>query len=494
MSIITCPHCGVTDEARYSFCSHCGKLFPTEALSGEEGVDSKRERQPKEYHESFGWLSEEEADQDPTVQKSAAENPKKKVPEEGTHGRDDQSRINQAHIAHELPGLLKPFSFESLFSAGEPDHPDLDVDATEEHKVILQRIGRGAGPTNDDELRRIRRLMMGEPTIAEEHIHNDSGFGKQGDSALNIPWLFWLLGLMVGIPLFLQLSFPSGEAQELPGVADAFETVNTLADGAEVLLLWAYDPATSGEMDLVAEPVLYHLLQQRNSLSIVSLLPTGPASAQQLLQKLSTDTDIGLIDPLVVNYGFLPGGSTILPLLGQDLATALKNATFKNDLSESSRSTAALPTRNPQTFDPELIVVVAAEAEDVQHWIEFAQPLNKIPVIAVVAAGADLLLRPYVDSRQLSGIVSGFDGGGAYQALLDRTEDLPVSASTLPAAVRQHQQIILQNWGHLAFILLIFLGNFALLINRDRDELGGAPALPTVSAAPQDSPEEHPCG
>ena len=65
----------------------------------------------------------------------------------------------------------------------------------------------------------------------------------------------------------------------------AYAAVENLPNGADVLVYFAYDPATSGEMDMVSVPVLRHLLEQRSNLTFVSLNPNGPASARRLVRR-----------------------------------------------------------------------------------------------------------------------------------------------------------------------------------------------------------------
>jgi hypothetical protein len=97
--------------------------------------------------------------------------------------------------------------------------------------------------------------------------------------------------------------------------------------------------------------------------------------------------------------------------------------------------------------------------EDGQQWLEQVQPLDHTPVVAITSAAADPFLRPYLDSGQLRGLVSGFDGAYQYQAAMDDGED-SVEADRLD------RQIVLQNWGQLAVIALIIIGNLAALLAR----------------------------
>jgi hypothetical protein len=154
-----------------------------------------------------------------------------------------------------------------------------------------------------------------------------------------------------------------------------------------------------------------------------------------------------------ITYAYLPGGAASLPLLARNPALALLED-YRINSPEPNESVAP---------DPGLVVVAAARSEDVQQWLEQVQALDRAPVIAVTAAGADPILRPYRDSSQLTGLVSGFDGAYAYRRLLDPFIAPENNASLL-------QQIILQNWGHFALLAAIALGNLAALLGRD----GGA--------------------
>ena len=181
-------------------------------------------------------------------------------------------------------------------------------------------------------------------------------------------------------------------------------------------------------MDLLSAPVTRHLLQRAVTLDAVTLLPNAPATAQRIVdhllgQRLPDLIGVGRQDALSVR--FLPGGATILPLLGQQ--------------------------------DTNLAVVIAARAEDVQYWLEQVAPVNRAPVVAVTAAAADPVLRPYLDSGQLAGLVSGFDGGYHYAELMADAPD--------PGYVQaMRQQVAGQNYGILAILAIIVLGNLAVLL------------------------------
>ncbi len=150
------------------------------------------------------------------------------------------------------------------------------------------------------------------------------------------------------------------------------------------------------------------------------------------------------------SIAYLPGGASVLGLIAQDSSQVQANTIdFQN-------------TSAWQTGRPDLMLVVAAHADDVQNWLEQVHPGLPTPVVAAVAAGADPVLRPYFDSEQLVGLTSGYDGGFNYQRLMD--EEAQRSSDG-----RYDFFLVLQDWGALVFFLAIVLGNFAAILRRGED-------------------------
>ena len=112
-----------------------------------------------------------------------------------------------------------------------------------------------------------------------------------------------------------------------------------------------------------------------------------------------------------------------------------------------------------------LAVVFAAQAEDVQMWLEQVAPRNRAPVVAVTGAGADPLLRPYWESKQLVGLVSGFDGAASYTSLLAKS--LPFNP---PQVAALQPQLVGENIAMLVFFAIIVVGNLAALLGGRRGD------------------------
>ncbi len=447
MSPILCPHCGTTNRAGSNFCNRCGASLrgeegppprtapPTPPSAPEEGAAPQA--QPWSEGAGAGANAGQETDQPPAVETdqpwlqpdfagpddAPVTGADEEEPEDVDAGVAENTEIPVAagRLVSGIQGLIEPIRVATV--PGEGDGEPLVT---------------AGNPLDPDRLRRIRMLMAEEPILAAAGESMTAGGNLTRSPAhpltLWLPWAFLLIGLVIAIAVFWQLTRPTGAPRQWPGVQEAFAAVDSLPPQATVQVLWAYDPATAGELDLLAAPIVRHLLDKGAQLQIVSLLPNGPATAQRLLAAVHderTQLRRGAGEAAVAPARFLPGGVLALPGLGQQPA--------------------------------DLAVVFAAEAEDVQGWIEQVAARNGAPVIAATGAGADPPLRPYLASGQLAGLVSGYDGAAAYTELRDE----------LPARSRERElqlQMVGQNLATIVFLFLIVAGNLALLVGGRRSD------------------------
>jgi hypothetical protein len=352
----------------------------------------------------------------------------------------DQPGEQPRRLISGIQGLLDPIRISSNLGAEE---------LAEQGRVMVPLLTMPAA-----QLRRIRALVAEDPILLE---HRPPPV-RTTQVRLRLPWLIALLILAVGLPTLLFFGAPVGQARHWPGVVEAHAAIDALPPASTVWIFWAYDPATAGEMDRVALPLASHLIERQAQATVVTLLPTGLATARRLWHRaaepLVITEGVGVLNGRTsfVEAAYLPGGAAALALLAAAPAQALLGHT------ERAANWLALTTDQR----PALTIVLAAHPEEVQQWLELVQTERQLPVLAFTGAGADPVLRPYLATGQLQGLVSGFDGAAAYQQLRDRG----VAGSP---SVRDTTQLIAQNWGHVALLLILLLGNLrALWLGDDR--------------------------
>ena len=454
MATFDCPHCGYSNPAASRFCVHCGtNLARRQPAAGgtagarDQGRGARSEGRGARLTPNPLPLSPKEED---TTEDSSKEDSGPDVARPGP-------------LLGDLGGLLEPADPLSFITPGSDE-----LDPTRDRPTALS----GELATDEEERKRLRRLFSEDlPLTVGTAGARGEGRGarltpnplplspeEKGNGLQRRFWVLVLLLGMTGALLWGAQSPPGGAGPHaLPGLEQAHRQIDSLQPNSLVFVNWAYDPATAGEMDLVAQPLIEHLLQKQSKLIVFSQLPGGPATARRVIaraeESLQRPSRMQITANLVIEAGYLPGGAASLPLLGVAPARALPVDPTWVDLRERF-SIAGLGDTGPA-----LTLVIAARAEDVRRWLEQVQPLNGGTVVAATSAVAGPAVRPYLHSGQLAGLVSGWDGGGAYVRRSERARSVTEQARSL-------RHISGQNWGVGILIVTIILGNLAGLTER----------------------------
>jgi len=234
-----------------------------------------------------------------------------------------------------------------------------------------------------------------------------------------LPWwiVYALLTLAVTVPLLLGTPLFDRSIEPAPSVEALHEAIESLSGNAQVLVAVDYDPTTSGEMDIIAEPIVSHLMDRQARIVTFSLLPAGPATAENLVRALADShpgyqTDDG---QLYVNLGYLPGQAAAVRLMGQSLPDALPRDFEGRPVTDLAALGGITAT---QSFD--LIVELAATPDTLRWWIEQAGAPYGVSLVAGVSAVVDPMARTYYETepQQMKGLVGGVPGAASYSTLL----------------------------------------------------------------------------
>ncbi len=464
MATFDCPHCGYSNPVASQFCLHCGtnlaRRQPPPAPTGEspdEPDDLARDQEtaPSQPEEASEGRQPSAESSDPGYSQTASNRPSEDedATQEMGEKKPQPDAAQPGPLLGGLGGLLEPADPLSFINSGADP-----LDPTRDRTTALS-----AELTTDEEERRQLRQLFSEdlplPVGARPEMTPDpEETAVSGNGLRRQFWLEMLLLLVMVCALLWggQLS-PGATPHALPGLEQVHRQIDTLPPNSLVLVNWAYDPASAGEMDLVAQPLIEHLLQRQAKLIVFSQLPGGPATARRVIaraaESLKRPSRTQITANLVIEGGYLPGGAASLPLLGVAPARTLPVDPRWVDLRERF-SIAALGETGPA-----LSLVIAARAEDVRRWLEQVQPLNGGAVVAATSAVADPAVRPYLHSGQLAGLVSGWDGGGVYVRRLERARSTAEQGRSL-------RQVSGQNWGVGILIVAVLLGNLAGLNQR----------------------------
>jgi hypothetical protein len=242
---------------------------------------------------------------------------------------------------------------------------------------------------------------------------------RTGQRPATMRILRWAIALFlfifVAIPIVLGSKVTPTSNLYPPELITTVKTVNALPKNSRVLVVFDYEPAFAGEVSVAASPLLDHLMLKGAQLTFVSSIPTGSTQGQYLL-----DTALkvhGYVSgEQYVNLGYIPGGAAGIYNFANDPTIVGINGEG-NSVWEQTPFLSGVNSLDD--FDA---MVVLTDSSDVGRvWIEQSRvPLKDKPLLMAISAQAEPMLRPYYDSVQIQGMVTGLAGGTYYEQINGR--------------------------------------------------------------------------
>jgi hypothetical protein len=236
--------------------------------------------------------------------------------------------------------------------------------------------------------------------------------------------LRWVLALLFIVTITTLLAMrtqifalPVGNTLEING---ALQVVQSIPEGAPVLVVFDYEPARVGEIEAVAAPVLDQMLLLRHPrLTFISTHETGSILAERLITGplAGHAYESGLT---YLNLGYLPGGQLGIRAFAQNPVTAAPYAFSQSSTLFNIALTPAwgLPPLEGVTSLSQFsaMILITDNADSARVWIEQTTAMRgAIPFVVISSAQAAPMIQPYYASQQISGVVGGLYGGAVYE-------------------------------------------------------------------------------
>lgn len=244
-----------------------------------------------------------------------------------------------------------------------------------------------------------------------------------------LPLLRWVVGaavlLAVAIPAVLGATwFPVPSPEQWPPELVGFRSVmGRIPTDRASLLVFDYEPGYAGEMEAVLGPVVDDLMTRGIPLATLATRPAGRILAERILARYSSLHGFAAGEGFL-HLGYLPGGATAAQAFlaaPRQAWESVGGAPSEGDVWVSP-SLASIQTAS----DFGAVFLFSAGAESARTWVEQAGPLlDSTPLLAVVSAGVEPILRPYYDSQAppLDAIASGLPMALAYEGANGRQAD-----------------------------------------------------------------------
>lgn len=290
--------------------------------------------------------------------------------------------------------------------------------------------------------------------------------GSISKALLNVDrrWIFLLITLAVLIPILTRVVF---DEYPTPPVNNAFDAIDNLPPGSNILLSYDYDPGSAPELQPMATAITWHAAKKGHKIFLMALWPLGVNMMQNTeAVVMGKEFKSYTYGEDYVTLGFRTGGEGLIRLVCTNLREGFP-------LDDRGSSLADIPVTRDITNlqDMDLIVSISAGAPGAKEWIQYAGVPYDIPVISACTGVQSPLLYPYYP-QQMVGLIGAIKGAAEYEARLKDEYDYGVDAAgnRKPELTKGMERMGPQLFAHLLILLLIITGNIILFVQRRAKE------------------------
>ncbi len=260
--------------------------------------------------------------------------------------------------------------------------------------------------------------------------------------------IFIMIAAGTILPLLVPVNLPISVT---PRVQEAYDTVDALPPGSRVLLSMDYEPDIMAELQPMSVAIMRHCFRKHLKVVGMTLYPAGVPLAERAFAVASAaegarrDTDW-------VFLGYKSGFQTVILGIGEDLRSQYPVDFYGRPLD-------SIPLmRGVNTYADFQLVVNCSGSAAADYWIQYARTRYHAPLILGSTAVMASDYYPYLSSKQLLGLIGGMKGAAEYERLIGVFGD-------------GRRGMDAQSLVHAIVVLLVILGNLALIVARRRGEV-----------------------
>jgi len=260
--------------------------------------------------------------------------------------------------------------------------------------------------------------------------------------------LYAIVALVVSVPLVVMPNYhPTKIFDE---VKNAYNTIENVPKDKLVFISTIWSGSTQAENGEQTKVIVTHLFKTNRKFVIISWDTSGDKLTYDLVEALSKKYNKTYGEDWV-HLGYrLPNLQTMLRGFGTNF-----NGTFKADRNGTLLKDIPL-TKNVKGAKDFGCVVDITPSATLEAWIAYFCEPYKIPLVycpsAVLAASA----YPFLDSKQISGMLNGVIGASQYEVLIGENKK-PTNAGAMSLSL---------SLAHIMILIFIVFGNVAYLIEK----------------------------
>jgi hypothetical protein len=267
----------------------------------------------------------------------------------------------------------------------------------------------------------LTNISLFENTLKLETEEKKVPIYKRSKTSNVVRWIIAVILLLVVILIQVGGNPPALLPKNLPEETMAFfRSVSALSQEANILLVLDYDPAYSGEIESAANAPISLMMVKQANLFTLSTAPTNLFLADNLIKSVSLTHQSAAVKYVSKEkyqvLGYLPGGQSGMQSLLRDFTGSMPvNLNLKKTIDMTSLT--GIKTLN----DFDAIMILTDNPDTARTWVEQVGPsLIKPAIWMVVSSQVISLVRPYVRSGQIDGLISGVYGAASFEQIIQQ--------------------------------------------------------------------------
>lgn len=269
--------------------------------------------------------------------------------------------------------------------------------------------------------------------------------------------IYVILLLFIIVPLLvpgLSNSIPIIPSRQSQDFYDTMEKVARDSPNKIVILDGWWSPSTRGENQWQTQAIITHMMKRRLHFAILSFDPQNNTLVQGIADDLAPKYGY-VYGRDYINWGFKP--SAVFTPTVKGLVTDIPGTIKKDKRNQPIQSYPVM--EGVKTMRDVGAIVEVTPTASADTWLQLAQGVYKTPFLYAPTAVMAPTYYPYLDSGQISGMLTGVKGAGDYEKL--------TGTSTVGTRATGALSLV-----YALLIGLIILGNVGFYVTR-RLERGG---------------------
>lgn len=259
-------------------------------------------------------------------------------------------------------------------------------------------------------------------------------------------WLFLLLILVMLWPIMRPLGLAGKTSQK--SVQNFYNFIENLQEGQFVILGADYDPSIKPELQPQAMATLRHLFRKNIKVFILTFISGAPGLIEELQQTIPAEYNKKYGEDYVV-MAYNPNYMAAMTQMSIDLYKAYDKDVNGNIIKD-------MPVmKGINTYKDIAGIIEITGTGMLDAWVAYVGDKYNIPIVGGTTAISQLGYGPYLQNKQLHGLLGGMRGASEYENLIGKKDKGTSGIDAL-------------NMAHLLVIVLILTSNIILLAAKEK--------------------------